>query len=76
MYGHHPKSMEDYIPPNNLPSFTPQEVKKIQGSYDFVGLNFYTAQYASDDPHPPNGEGYYADQRVKYSGEYSVIHIM
>ncbi|XP_042041450.1 raucaffricine-O-beta-D-glucosidase-like [Salvia splendens] len=69
MYGHYPKSMEDYVPPDNLPSFTPQEVKKIQGSYDFVGLNFYTAQYASDDPHPPNGEGYYADQRVKYSSK-------
>ncbi|XP_042000333.1 raucaffricine-O-beta-D-glucosidase-like isoform X2 [Salvia splendens] len=67
MYGHYPKSMEDYVPPDNLPLFTPQEVKRIQGSYDFVGLNFYTAQYASDDPHPPNGEGYYADQRVKYS---------
>ncbi|KAL1566275.1 raucaffricine-O-beta-D-glucosidase-like [Salvia divinorum] len=67
VYGHYPKSMEDCVPPDNLASFTPQEVKKVQGSYDFLGLNYYTTHYASDDPHPIDEEGYFADQRVKYS---------
>ncbi|XP_047972958.1 beta-glucosidase 12-like isoform X2 [Salvia hispanica] len=67
LYGHYPRSMEDLVPPDNLASFTPQELKKVIGSYDFLGLNYYTTQYASDDPHLPDGEGFYADQRVKYS---------
>ena len=75
MYGHYPRSMEDLVPPDNLASFTPQELKKVIGSYDFLGLNYYTTQYASDDLLPV-GEGYYADQRVKFSGEYYVTNVL
>ncbi|XP_057785230.1 beta-glucosidase 12-like [Salvia miltiorrhiza] len=66
LYGHYPQSMEECVPPDNLASFTQQERRKLQGSLDFLGLNYYTTQYASDDPHPADGEGYFADQRVKY----------
>lgn len=29
-----------------LPQFTPQQSKMLKGSFDFLGLNYYTTQYA------------------------------
>ncbi|KAH7288262.1 hypothetical protein KP509_31G019700 [Ceratopteris richardii] len=31
-----------------LPRFTEEESKKLQGSLDFVGLNYYTAYYVQN----------------------------
>ncbi|XP_020269029.1 beta-glucosidase 12-like [Asparagus officinalis] len=31
---------------DRLPKFTPQQSKMLRGSYDFLGLNYYTTQYA------------------------------
>ncbi|KAK8935829.1 hypothetical protein KSP39_PZI013370 [Platanthera zijinensis] len=31
-----------------LPSFTPEESAKLKNSFDFIGLNYYTARYARD----------------------------
>eukprot|EP00897_Mesotaenium_endlicherianum_P004963 jgi/Mesen1/4495/ME000229S03514 len=39
-----------------LPRFTPAEQKALIGSVDFVGLNFYTAVFASMASAPPPGE--------------------
>ncbi|KAK3015482.1 hypothetical protein RJ639_005787 [Escallonia herrerae] len=33
---------------NRLPKFTAQQAKLIKGSMDFLGLNYYTAQFAVD----------------------------
>jgi len=32
-----------------LPQFTAEEKDRIKGSYDFVGFNHYTSQYATVD---------------------------
>src|SRR4051812_11784378 len=31
---------------DRVPKFTPQQSKLLKGSYDFLGLNYYTTQYA------------------------------
>lgn len=65
LYGRYPENMTKCVPPGNLAPFTPYEVRKVKGSLDFLGLNYYTTQYAADDP-DPDGEGYVADQRVVF----------
>mmetsp|Transcript_25650 Transcript_25650/g.19403 ORF Transcript_25650/g.19403 Transcript_25650/m.19403 type:complete len:204 (+) Transcript_25650:1852-2463(+) len=37
--------MKTLITDNRLPSFTQQEKVMIKGSYDFLGLNYYTSTY-------------------------------
>ncbi|KAH6821871.1 hypothetical protein C2S53_014602 [Perilla frutescens var. hirtella] len=69
LYGHYPKNMINYVPPDNLASFTPHEIEKLRGSLDFLGLNYYTTEYVSDDPYPTEAEGYAADQKLKFSSE-------
>lgn len=63
--GHYPENMVDNVPPENLPSFNKAERELLIGSLDFLGLNYYTAQYVQNDPNPA-GEGYTSDQRVKF----------
>ncbi|KAL0311825.1 UNVERIFIED_CONTAM: Oleuropein beta-glucosidase [Sesamum radiatum] len=66
--GNYPKNMIDYVPPENLAPFSQPESQRLKGSYDFVGLNYYTAIYASNDPDPQCEDGYFKDQHVKYQG--------
>ncbi|KAK6148516.1 hypothetical protein DH2020_019428 [Rehmannia glutinosa] len=66
LYGDYPQNMKDYVPPDNLAHFTPQESEMLKGSVDFVGLNYYTTNYASNDPNPV-GVGYDADQHVDFT---------
>jgi len=35
---------------DRLPHFTQEESEMIRGSYDFIGLNYYTTNYASAPP--------------------------
>lgn len=48
VFGHYPEEMQDYISGGRLPTFTPDEVKMVQGSYDYIGLNHYTSSYFRD----------------------------
>ncbi|ESQ30397.1 hypothetical protein EUTSA_v10012352mg, partial [Eutrema salsugineum] len=47
VYGDYPKIMKEMIG-DRLPRFTPQESELVKGSLDFLGLNYYFAQYATD----------------------------
>ncbi|KAL0355124.1 UNVERIFIED_CONTAM: Raucaffricine-O-beta-D-glucosidase [Sesamum radiatum] len=64
--GHYPETMKKNVPPENLALFTHQESERLIGTFDFLGLNYYTAIYVSNDPNPPIADGYYRDMRVKY----------
>ncbi|KAL4327022.1 hypothetical protein AHAS_Ahas13G0058500 [Arachis hypogaea] len=44
--GDYPKSMRTYVG-NRLPKFTEEEAKILIGSYDFIGINYYTSNYAA-----------------------------
>ena len=35
---------------DRLPKFTKEETKLINGSYDFIGINYYTSNYAQNNP--------------------------
>ncbi|KAK3003659.1 hypothetical protein RJ639_017946, partial [Escallonia herrerae] len=50
---------------NRLPKFTAEQAKLIKGSMDFLGLNYYTAQFAVDMP-SSNGvnQSYTTDSRA------------
>ncbi|KAL3537315.1 hypothetical protein ACH5RR_000681 [Cinchona calisaya] len=50
-YGDYPKSMRDAVG-NRLPKFTPEQSKFIKGTLDFLGLNYYTANYVVNIPVP------------------------
>ncbi|XP_040991228.1 beta-glucosidase 24-like isoform X2 [Juglans microcarpa x Juglans regia] len=48
--GRYPLSMRTHVRGNRLPMFTPEQSKLVKGSYDFIGLNYYTANYVADVP--------------------------
>ncbi|CAI0378599.1 unnamed protein product [Linum tenue] len=48
-YGHYPRNMIDLVGPR-LPTFTSEESRSLKGSYDFLGLNYYTAYYSMNNP--------------------------
>ncbi|KAM3288041.1 beta-glucosidase 12-like [Capsicum chacoense] len=45
-YGDYPASMRANVG-RRLPKFTPEQKKLVKGSMDFLGMNYYTTQYAS-----------------------------
>ncbi|GMY16393.1 beta-glucosidase 12-like [Fagus crenata] len=49
--GHYPHSMRSHVK-NRLPKFTKEQSKLVKGSFDFIGLNYYTANYAAHAPQP------------------------
>ncbi|CAI0414988.1 unnamed protein product [Linum tenue] len=47
--GNYPRSMRA-IMKKQLPKFSKEESKMLKGSFDFVGLNYYTTFYVSNAP--------------------------
>ncbi|KAL3639606.1 hypothetical protein CASFOL_017513 [Castilleja foliolosa] len=68
LYGRYPQTMIDSVPTENLAHFSQTEIHYLKGSVDYVGLNYYTANYVRYDPNP-EGVGYDADQRLLFSAE-------
>ncbi|PIN13628.1 Raucaffricine beta-glucosidase [Handroanthus impetiginosus] len=66
LYGRYPQNMIDFVPPENLAPFSPQESEMLKGSIDFLGINYYMTYYAENDPNP-EGVGYHADMRVHFT---------
>ncbi|KAG8375743.1 hypothetical protein BUALT_Bualt10G0132100 [Buddleja alternifolia] len=64
MKGRYPQSMIEYAG-KHLAKITPEEFEMIKGSIDFLGQNYYTAYYVTNDPHPPGRDGYIKDQHIK-----------
>lgn len=58
--------MIDFVPPENLGQFSEEESQMLKGSIDFLGLNYYTANYVSNDINPNSEKAYYKDQRVAF----------
>nr|BAP90525.1 beta-primeverosidase [Ophiorrhiza pumila] len=50
-FGDYPKSMKKNVG-ERLPKFTPEQSNLIKGTLDFLGLNYYTSNYAIDIPTP------------------------
>ncbi|KAJ0973071.1 hypothetical protein J5N97_021030 [Dioscorea zingiberensis] len=45
VHGDYPFNMKAIVR-DRLPTFSAEEAKMIKGSYDFIGINYYTARYA------------------------------
>ncbi|KAK7262564.1 hypothetical protein RJT34_30138 [Clitoria ternatea] len=56
--GDYPKSMRSIVR-TRLPKFTVEQSKLLIGSFDFIGLNYYSSTYASDAPHLSNARPSY-----------------
>ncbi|MED6126117.1 Beta-glucosidase 13 [Stylosanthes scabra] len=48
--GEYPKSMRSLVR-NRLPQFSEEESERLKGSFDFLGLNYYSSLYAAYAPH-------------------------
>ncbi|KAF9608315.1 hypothetical protein IFM89_008937 [Coptis chinensis] len=46
-YGNYPRSMQS-LAGNRLPKYSKQQSCIVKGSYDFLGLNYYTANFAGN----------------------------
>ncbi|XP_020111669.1 beta-glucosidase 12-like isoform X2 [Ananas comosus] len=70
--GDYPFSMKAIVG-NRLPKFTEQQSELIKGSYDFIGLNYYTTNYAYSVP-PSNGlhTSYTTDSQANTTGSFSL----
>ncbi|XP_011624566.1 beta-glucosidase 24 [Amborella trichopoda] len=66
--GDYPPIMREYIG-ERLPRFTKEESEILRGSYDFLGINYYTAQYAAHIPYvgPSVPKSQSQDSRVSLS---------
>ncbi|KAI5081692.1 hypothetical protein GOP47_0001435 [Adiantum capillus-veneris] len=75
-YGHYPDSMVERVG-SRLPSFTAEEMSKIQGSLDFIGLNIQTASYVYERDFylTQDEECYYLDWGVDITGERDGVPI-
>lgn len=71
--GDYPLSMRRIVR-NRLPRFTEQQSKLVKGAFDFIGINYYTANYADNLP-PSNGlKSYITDARANLTGESWINH--
>jgi beta-glucosidase len=50
VYGRYPIEMVNHVKDGRLPSFTPEESSMLKGSYDFIGINYYSSSYSIDVP--------------------------
>ncbi|BAS89675.1 Os04g0474800, partial [Oryza sativa Japonica Group] len=73
--GDYPLSMRGLVG-NRLPQFTKEQSKLVKGAFDFIGLNYYTANYADNLP-PSNGlnNSYTTDSRANLTGVRNGIPI-
>ncbi|KAL0355945.1 UNVERIFIED_CONTAM: Strictosidine-O-beta-D-glucosidase [Sesamum radiatum] len=62
IYGQFPKSMLENAEANIVP-FSEKETQMLKRSIDFLGLNYYTADFVANERDPP-GVGYPADHIV------------
>lgn len=73
--GDYPHSMR-YLVADRLPKFTKEESKLLKGSFDFIGVNYYTTNFAAyNAPHfnatrpNANNPSYLTDALVNLSGD-------
>lgn len=73
--GSYPHSMQSLVG-NRLPKFNEEHSEMLKGSFDFLGLNYYTANYAAYAPELNAGKpSYLTDARANLSSKSSVEHV-
>ncbi|CAA3030018.1 beta-glucosidase-like [Olea europaea subsp. europaea] len=65
--GDYPPTMRERVG-ERLPKFSPIQKNVVKGSYDFLGINYYTSIYASNSPRKPcTKPSYETDQEISLS---------
>ncbi|KAA8549637.1 hypothetical protein F0562_001345 [Nyssa sinensis] len=73
--GDYPSSMRANVG-SRLPKFNQEQSELLKGSFDFIGLNYYTANYATDAPNPNNENlSYNTDSHVELLTERNGVSI-
>ncbi|XP_070663591.1 beta-glucosidase 12-like isoform X1 [Malus domestica] len=74
-HGDYPQTMRAIVG-ERLPSFTEEQSELLSGSYDFIGLNYYSARYASDASYNcSDNPSYVTDPRVNVATELDGVPI-
>ncbi|CAM8979078.1 unnamed protein product [Rhodiola kirilowii] len=74
-YGDYPETMKLLVGAR-LPNFTEEQSKLVKQSYDFLGLNYYTAVYASNAPrHKHMNASYLTDSQANLSSSRNGVPI-
>lgn len=69
VFGRYPQSMIDRVG-DRLLKFTPKQIDRLKGSYDFWALNHYSTKYVSAKP--IEGRPMYATELTKRTIKYSI----
>ncbi|CAN1158071.1 Beta-glucosidase 24 [Linum perenne] len=74
--GKYPASMKALVG-NRLPKFSKKESKMLKGSFDFVGLNYYSSMYVTSGSPPSNPmfASFFTDSRTNSSFERNGVPI-
>ncbi|KAA8549849.1 hypothetical protein F0562_001533 [Nyssa sinensis] len=73
--GDYPRTMRSLVK-NRLPKFSKEQSKLLNGSFDFIGLNYYTAKYAANVPNSNTvNVSYMTDSHANLIGERNGIPI-
>ena len=73
--GEYPKTMQSLVG-KRLPKFSANEIKLLRGSFDFIGLNYYTSYYATNAPELSEARpSYLTDSLVVLTSKCSLINI-
>ncbi|TKY66546.1 Isoflavonoid 7-O-beta-apiosyl-glucoside beta-glycosidase [Spatholobus suberectus] len=73
--GEYPKSMRSLVR-TRLPKFTTEQARLLIGSFDFIGLNYYSTTYASDAPHLSKARPSYITDSLVNPASYLFSHII
>ena len=64
VFGSYPRSMERFLG-DRLPAFTSEQMKRLKGSYDFIGFNHYSSKYVEHIEPPIKSTGWFSDVHVR-----------
>ncbi|KAF7824494.1 vicianin hydrolase-like [Senna tora] len=64
-YGDYPESMKSLVG-DRLPKFTKSESKLVKGTYDFLGLNYYTTFYIENAPPTTTNKSLSSDAQAAF----------
>ncbi|KAK3027537.1 hypothetical protein RJ639_041728 [Escallonia herrerae] len=75
-YGDYPETMRSLVG-ERLPKFSQEQSKLLVGSFDFLGVNYYTTYYAVDAP-KSNGEhpSYLTDSQITFLSKLDTLQIL
>ncbi|XLT41260.1 hypothetical protein HN873_072552 [Arachis hypogaea] len=73
--GDYPESMKSIVG-SRLPKFSKEQSKQLIHSYDFIGLNYYTTNYASNAPKLLSAKPNYAtDSHVNFASKDTFLYL-